>query len=95
MNIKKLMKQVQQMQSQLEEKLADVVVEGSAGGGAVKIILNGRREMMDINIDPGVLEPDNAEMVGELVRAAFDDACRLLDQETSALMSGVAGSLPI
>ena len=94
MNIKKLMKQAQQMQVQMEEKLSGMEVEGSAGGGVVRVVLNGKRDIQSIRIDSELLSPDNGELLEEMIVAAFRDAGEKIDEEMGAMMQGMTGGLP-
>lgn len=74
-----MMKQVQQMQAQMleaQESLADETVEGSAGGGVVRAVMAGNGELRSVVIDPEVVEPDDVEMLQDLVVAAVNDANR-------------------
>ncbi|HPR64249.1 MAG TPA: YbaB/EbfC family nucleoid-associated protein [Thermoanaerobaculia bacterium] len=95
MNIKKLMKQAQQMQTHMEEQMSTLEVEGSAGGGAVRVTLNGKKDILSLKIDPQVLSPENGELVEEMVLAAFRDAGEKVDAEMSSMMQGFTGGLPI
>ena len=77
--MQKMMKQVQKMQAdmaKMQEELANKLVEATAGGGAVKIIMTGKQEVREIVIDPDVLNPDDAEMIQDLLLLAFNEALR-------------------
>ena len=66
MNINKLMKQAQQMQAQMakmQEELEEKTVEATAGGGVVKVVVNGKQEFLDIKIDPEAVDPEDVEML--------------------------------
>ncbi|MEZ4497339.1 MAG: YbaB/EbfC family nucleoid-associated protein [Thermomicrobiales bacterium] len=68
------MKMIQQMQNRLakiQQELEDTEIEGSAGGGAVKVIVNGQREFRSISIDPEFVDPDDVEMLEETIAAAI------------------------
>ncbi|MDY6971051.1 MAG: YbaB/EbfC family nucleoid-associated protein [Thermodesulfobacteriota bacterium] len=72
-----LMKQIQQFQSQmaqLQEELGDKTVEASAGGGMVTVVVNGRQEIISVRIDTEVINPDDPEMLQDLIMAAANDA---------------------
>ncbi|TET67595.1 MAG: YbaB/EbfC family nucleoid-associated protein, partial [Candidatus Zixiibacteriota bacterium] len=72
-----MMKQVQKMQAEMEkiqEELAEERVEGSAGGGVVKVVANGRQEILEIKISPEVVNPEDVEMLEDLVLAAVNQA---------------------
>ena len=89
MNIKQLMKQAQQMQDQMQRQMATIRVEGTAGGGMVKAEMNGNKELLSITIDKEAVDPDDVEMLQDLVKAAVNEAARKVDEE----MSGAMGSM--
>ena len=99
-----MMRQAQAMQQKLQDaqaRLAEATVEGSAGGGLVKVTLTGAGEMRAVVIDPSLLAPDEAEVVGDLVVAAHADAKRKADEAQAAAMrdamgplAGMAGGMP-
>ena len=91
-----LMKQAQAMQEKLQEaqaKLAETVVEGASGGGMVKVTLKGSGELRNVEIDPELLKPEDAEMVSDLIVAAHADAKRKLDAAQAETMQQIAGPL--
>lgn len=93
-----LMQQAQQMQAGIkkaQEELASRTFEGTAGGGVVKAVVSGSGELMSVEIDPAVLDPDDAEMVGDLVVAAVRQAKAAADQEAAAAMGGLAGGIDL
>ncbi|NLM96936.1 MAG: YbaB/EbfC family nucleoid-associated protein [Halanaerobiaceae bacterium] len=96
MNMNKLMKQAQQMQAKIakmQEELEEKTVEVTAGGGAIKVVVNGKQELLDIKIDPDVVDPEDVEMLEDLVLAAVNEAMRkvqdMLSQEMSKLTGGI------
>lgn len=89
MNIKQLMRQAQQMQEQLQKKMADTRVEGTAGGGMVKATMTGSKELISIAIDREAVDPEDIEMLQDLVVAAVNEAARKVDEELSAQMGGI------
>lgn len=97
-NMQKMMKQVQKMQAdmaKLQEQLADMTVEATAGGGAVKIIMTGKQEVKDLEIDPEVLTPDDVEMLQDLLVAAFNEALRKSQDLASSEMNKITGGLKV
>jgi len=97
-NLAGLMKQASQMQARMEEvqsTLAALTVEGSAGAGLVSVTLNGKGDMQGIRIDPKLLDPNEAEMVQDLVMAAFSDARGKAEEASSAEMRKVTGGLDL
>ena len=89
MNIKQLMKQAQQMQDQMQRQMASVRVEGTAGGGMVKAEMNGNKELLSITIDKEAVDPEDVDMLQDLVKAAVNEAARKVDEE----MQGAMGSM--
>ena len=81
MNIKQLMKQAQQMQDQMQRQMASVRVEGSAGGGMVKAEMSGNKELLSITIEKEAVDPNDVEMLQDLVKAAVNEASRLVDEQ--------------
>ena len=91
-----LMKQAQAMQQKLQDaqaRLAVTVVEGSSGGGMVKVVLLGSGEMKSAQIDESLLQPGEGEVLADLIVAAHADAKRRLDQSQAEMMKEVAGPL--
>ena len=95
MNIKQLMKQAQQMQDQMQRKLAEVRVEGSAGGGMVKIEMSGSKEVLSVAIDKDAVDPNDVDMLQDLVMAAFNEAARKVDDEMQSQIGGMTGGMKI
>src|SRR5262249_46043965 len=81
MNPQKLMKQVAQMQEQMQRKMQELRVEGSAGGGMVKATMNGSKELLAVAIDKEAVDPNDVEMLQDLVVAAVNEAARKVDEE--------------
>jgi DNA-binding YbaB/EbfC family protein len=91
-----LMKQAQAMQQKLQEaqaKLAETSVDGSAGGGMVKLALQGSGELKSVTIDEELLKPGEGEVLADLIIAAHADAKRKLDAAQAETMQKVAGPL--
>jgi DNA-binding YbaB/EbfC family protein len=98
MNIMKMMKQAQELQGkmqQMQEELASLQVEGQSGGGLVKVTLNGKMEARGIKIDPSLLKPEDAEVVEDLILAAFQDAKGKAEAAMQQKMQEVTGGLPL
>jgi DNA-binding YbaB/EbfC family protein len=86
-NMNQLMKQAKKMQEEIlraQQELSQKVVEGTAGGGAVKVQLSGAKQMVGITIDKDVVNPDDVEMLQDLILAAFQDASARVDQMMEA-----------
>lgn len=95
-DINALMKQAQQMQAEMleaQEKLKDEVVEASAGGGMVKVKMGGDMTLREIVIDPEAIDPEEAEMLQEMVQAAVNEGLRAAQELASSKMGGIAGDL--
>ncbi|MBL7210930.1 MAG: YbaB/EbfC family nucleoid-associated protein [Desulfobacteraceae bacterium] len=95
-NMGQLMKQAQQFQSKmakLQEELADQTVEASAGGGMVTVVVNGKQELLSIQIDPEVIDRDDSEMLQDLIMAAVNDgltrAKEMMNEEMGKLTKGL------
>ena len=95
MNIKQLMKQAQQMQDQMQKKLAELRVEGTAGGGMVKIEMSGSKEVLSVKIDKDAVDPNDVEMLQDLVLAAINEAGRKVDDEMQSQIGGLTGGMKI
>jgi hypothetical protein len=89
MDVRAIMKQAQKMQEKLQEEIAGLKVEASAGGGMVTVTMGGNRELLSVRIDPQVLESKDAEMIEDLVRAAVNEANRKIESALSERMSGL------
>lgn len=94
-NMGQLMKQAQAMQKQLQEaqgKLAEEEVVGSAGGGMVEIVMKGDKTLVSVSIKPQAIDPDDVEMLEDLVLAAFNDAMATAEKLSQELLGPLAGS---
>ncbi len=98
-NMNNLLKQAQKMQRQMEEaqaKLEEEIVSASAGGGAVEIEMTGKREVTKVKIDKDAVDPEDTEMLEDMVMAAVNEALRKveeLSQESMSKVTGGAGGL--
>ena len=101
MNLNQMMKQVQQMQAEMseaQEKLKDEVVEASAGGGMVKVKMSGDMNLQEIAISPEAIDPEDPELLQDMVTAAVNEAIRsaqeLMESKMGAVTGGLGGGLP-
>ena len=94
MNIQKLMKQAQQMQEKLLREQSELVTEATVGGGMVTVKMNGHKQLLNIDIDREVVDPDDPAMLSDLVVAAVNEAGRKIDEELQERLGGMAGGLP-
>lgn len=95
-NVGNLMKQAQAFQSkmaQLQEELKDKTVEASSGGGMVTVVVDGQQEIRSITIDPEVIDPDDVEMLQDLIQAAVNDGLSKAKDMVNEEMSKLTGGL--
>lgn len=95
-NMNNLMKQAQKLQKQMEDMQKEIEIkefEGSVGGGAVVVKVNGKKEVTSINIKPEVVDPDDVEMLEDLVLTAVNEAIKKADEETSSKMGKLTGGM--
>ena len=93
-----LMQQAAEMQNKMQQaqaELAEKTYVGTAGGGVVKATVKGTLELVSVEFDPSVLDPDDPELVGDLVVAAVNQATQAATDEASAAMGGFAGGLDL
>ncbi|WP_346931119.1 YbaB/EbfC family nucleoid-associated protein [Clostridium sp.] len=97
-NMNNLMKQAQKLQKQMEETQKDLETkefEASVGGGAVTVRVSGKKELKDIVIKPEVVDPDDVEMLQDLVLTAVNEALKKAEEETNSSMGKLTGGLNI
>ena len=95
-NMGNLMKQAQKMQRQMEEaskELEEKEVTAAAGGGAVEVTISGKREVTKVTLAEEVVDPDDIEMLEDLIVAATNEALRKVEEESAAVMSKLTGGL--
>ena len=96
MNMNNIMKQAQKMQKQMletQETLNQNTLEMTSGGGAVKIVISGKKEIQSIKIDPEVVDPDDVEMLEDLILSAVNEAIRQADEMYTNEMGKITGGL--
>ena len=96
MNMNSLMKQAKKMQKQMADmqaELAEKTLETSSGGGAVKVVITGEKQIKELFISPDVIDPNDAEMLQDLVMTAVNEAFRQMDELYNKQMSGITGAL--
>ena len=94
-NIQQIMKQAQQMQEQLQKQMAELSVEGTAGGGMVLVRMNGLKQVSEVKIDPDAAGSEDLEMLQDLMVAAFNEAVRKVDEAMAGQIGGLAGGMRI
>lgn len=95
-NMQQMLKQAQKMQAEMarvQEELKDERVEASVGGGMVKVVATGTLQVESVSIDPAAVDPDDVEMLQDLVLAATNEAIRMAQDLANTRMSQVTGSM--
>ena len=98
MDLMKMMKQAQEIQGRMQKMQEDLVnleVEGQSGAGLVKVRLNGKLDARALKIDPSLIKPEDAEMLEDLIVAAFQDAKTKAETAVQAKMQEITGGLPL
>lgn len=97
-NMGKMMKQVQKMQAdmaRMQEELAAKTVEATSGGGMVKVVANGKQEVVSIEIKPDAVDPEDVEMLQDMVLAAVNEALRSAQEMVAGEMKKITGGINI
>lgn len=97
-NMNQILKQAQKMQENMQKMQAELEekeVESSVGGGAVTVKVNGKKEIVSVSIKPEVVDPDDVEMLEDLVLSAVNEALRSIDEMQSSQMSKLTGGMNI
>ena len=95
-NMANLMKQAQKMQRQMEEQAKEMEAKeytATAGGGAVEVKVSGKKQLLSVKLDEEVVDPDDIEMLEDLIVAATNEALRKVEEESTAVMSKLTGGL--
>ena len=95
-NLNQMMRQVQQMQAEMvkaQEELKNEIVEASAGGGMVHVKITGDLELKELRIDPGAVDPEDVEMLQDMVQAAVNEAIRSAQELAASKMGAATGGL--
>lgn len=92
-NLARMAQQMQADMARVDQELRDLQVEGSAGGGVVKAVVTGKQEIVSVTIDPGVVDPEDVEMLQDLVVAAVGDALANARQTAEDKLARVTGGL--
>jgi DNA-binding YbaB/EbfC family protein len=94
-NLSRMAQQVQADMARVEQELRDLTVEGTAGGGVVKAVVTGKQELVSLSIDPGVVDPDDVDMLQDLIVAAVGDAMAQARKASEAKLARVTGGFSI
>ena len=92
---RKLMKQLQEAQERLQEEIAALEIEASSGGGVVRVVMDGQKNVRSLQIDPEAVNKDDVEMLQDLVMAAINEAARKVDDAIKEKVGGLSGGLRI
>ena len=91
--MQQIMKQVQQLQEQLQRQLDELVVEASAGGGMVTVKMNGQKHLLSARIDREAFATKDADLLGDLILAAVNEASRRVDEQLASRVGSLSGGL--
>jgi len=95
-NMSQLLQQAQKMQQaaqKAQEEIKQTQIEGTSGGGAVKVVIGGDHELKELKIDPAAVDPNDVEMLQDMIIAACNEAQRKLEEFSEAKMGGVTGGM--
>ena len=97
-NMNNMIRQAQKMQEEMlkaQEELGEKTVEASVGGGVVSVVANGKKELVSVNIKPEAVDPDDVEMLQDLIVSAVNEAMRKADEMAASSMSRITGGMNI
>jgi DNA-binding YbaB/EbfC family protein len=94
-NPKQLMKQLQQAQERIQKEIQALEIEATSGGGMVKVVMDGQKNLKRLTIDPEVVSRDDVEMLQDLVTAAVNEAARKVDEAVQEKIGGLAGGMKL
>lgn len=89
--MRRLMEQARAMQEKMEQTLTALRIEGASGGGVVRVVLNGKKELQQIAISPEAVDPEDVEMLQDLILAAYQDAARRVDEQMEQQLQALGG----
>ena len=95
-NMSQIMKQAKAMQekmAEMQKKIEQTEIEGTSGGGAVKVLVNGKHEVKKINIDKSLIDPNECEVLEDLIIAAFNDANKKITENTNNQLGSVSSGM--
>jgi nucleoid-associated protein EbfC len=95
MDLQKMLKTAKDMQDRLQKELAEMRVDGTSGGGMVRVVLDGHKNLLSVRIEPEVADRNEIEMLQDLIVAAANDASRKVDEALAQKMGGLTGGLKI
>jgi nucleoid-associated protein EbfC len=92
-DIQEMMKQAQQMQDEMQREMSKLRVEASAGGGVIRVAMNGAKELVDLKIDPEAVKTGDVEMLQDLILAAINEASRKADEAMKGKLGSKLGGM--
>jgi DNA-binding YbaB/EbfC family protein len=92
---RKLMKQLQQAQERIQREIAALEIEAAAGGGMVKVVMDGQKNVRQLTIDPQVVNKEDVEMLQDLITAAVNEAARKVEEAVQEKVGGLTGGMKI
>ena len=95
-NMSQIMKQAKAMQekmAEMQKKIEETEIEGSSGGGAIKIVMNGKHEIKKLFIDPSIINPDEKEVLEDLIIAALNDVNKKIAESTNDQLGSISGGM--
>jgi DNA-binding YbaB/EbfC family protein len=92
-NLQQLMSQAKQQYETLQKKMQETVVEASSGGGTVSVKMDGRKQLLNLKIDPEAVKSGDVEMLQDLITAAVNEAARKIDQAMQSTVGGLLGGM--
>jgi len=95
MDLQKMLKSAKEMQDKLQQEMGEMRIEGTSGGGMVTVVLDGRKHLLSLRLDPEVVNRDEIDMLQDLVVAAFNDAAAKVEEALSEKLGGLTGGLKI
>lgn len=91
--IQKMMQQAQTMQKQLESEMEEMTVEATSGGGMVAVRMDGKKNLISLEIDPEAVDPEDVDMLQDMIVAAINEATKQVDEQLNTKMGGLTGDL--
>jgi DNA-binding YbaB/EbfC family protein len=94
-DLQKMLQSAREIQEKMEKELAEIRVEGSSGGGMVKVTLDGRKNLISIHLEPEIVNPADCEMLEDLILAAFNDASTRVEEQIAAKLGALGAGFKI
>lgn len=91
----KMLQSARELQEKMEKELAEIRVEGSSGGGMVKVVLDGRKNLISLHLEPEIVNPSDCEMLEDLIIAAFNEASSRVEEQVAAKLGALGAGFKI